>query len=159
MKPILLLMMTILAPASSPLFAQSYSASPVRWEYSVKKVSKDTYELHLTALIVPEWHIYAQRQPENAIGVPTAISFRPDSAVILEGKPQEIGNMEKYENQAVGIADWQYENKVDFVQTARVKKEAPVWVKGNIIYQACRKDECLKPVTVAFSLELNASPQ
>lgn len=154
-----LLMMVMLAAASSPLFAQSFSASPVRWEYSAKKVAPDSYELHLTARIVPEWHIYAQQQPENAIGVPTAITFQPDSAVILDGKPQEVGNMEKYDNKAIGIADWQYENKVDFVQAITVKTKAPVWVKGNIIYQACRQDECLKPVTVSFSLELNAPPQ
>lgn len=141
------------------LSAQSFSVSPVRWEYAARKVKKGVYELHMTAVIIPGWHIYAQHQPDNAIGVPTVVRFSADSGVVFEGKPAEIGHMKKFEDKALGISDWEYEDRVDFVEQVKVKTSLPVRVKGTIMYQACREGECLKPDSEAFSLELNAGTQ
>ncbi len=49
--------------------------SPVQWQFTSKKTGDNSFEVHLTAIIKPGWHVYAQHQPEDAIAVPTQIRF------------------------------------------------------------------------------------
>ena len=34
--------------------------NPVKWTYTAKKIKGDLYELHMTAVLEPKWHIYSQ---------------------------------------------------------------------------------------------------
>lgn len=134
------------------------SIQPVNWKYYTKQVSGNTYELHFTAIIQSGWHIYAQQQPSDAIAVPTTIKFSPDSLVIFDGNPIEVGQKEKFEDDAIGISDWQFEDRVDFVQKVRLKTNASLQIIGTILYQACQQRECLKPEEAAFSFLINKKP-
>jgi thiol:disulfide interchange protein DsbD len=74
--------------------------------------------------------------------------------------------MEKYKEKTLGIEQWQYANKVDFVQMV-VMKSTPALkgtpasggqpalktnITGSITYQTCNDHECLPPKTIAFSV-------
>ena len=58
-----LYMKKILTAAFLILFAGYANAqinNPVIWTYTAKKIADKTYELHMTATIGSNWHLYAQ---------------------------------------------------------------------------------------------------
>jgi len=129
--------------------------SPVKWNYSTQKLDEKTYEVHMTASIAEGWHIYAQQQPKDAISLPTKIKFNKNPLVKMEGSPAEFGKKEKYSIEALGIEQFQYAGKVDFVQ--RVALRAPgvkINLTGSIAFQACTDEMCLPVAEMQFNVAL-----
>ena len=128
--------------------------SPVNWAFSTKKVSDKTYEVHLTATLQSGWHLYSQIQPEDAIAIPTGFKFTNNPLLKLDGKIREIGKLEKFKDEKLGISAHQYSKKVDFVQIIKLKGNAKTNVSGSVEYQTCDDKKCLPPKTVNFSVDL-----
>jgi hypothetical protein len=145
-------MKTILLFVFTSLSFLSFAQSPVKWEYSVKKVADKTYEVHLTAIIDNGWHTFSQTQPKDAIPMPTGISFNKNPLVQLKGKIKEVGQMEKYKEKVLGTEQYQYSGKVDFVQTVVLKNNVKTNISGSVSYQTCNDHECLPPTVEKFSI-------
>src|SRR4051812_4769587 len=88
---------------------------PVTWNFSAKKLSATSYELHLTATLKEGWHIYSQSTPDGG-PVATNITFSKNPLVSIKGKPTEKGKMETRHEPLFGVDVKQFANKVDFVQ-------------------------------------------
>ena len=127
---------------------------PVTWNYSTKKISSNVYELHLKATIDRGWHLYAQQQPKNFIGVPTTIRFSNHPFLVFVGTIRELGDLKKNFEPVLDVAAWQYNNEVDFVQRVTTKNNVKTNVNGSIEFQACTDERCLQPATVSFSIPL-----
>ena len=132
----------------------SQAQSPVSWTYSAKKLSTGVFEVHLTASIENGWHVYAQEQPEDAIAMPTSFKFTRNPVVLLQGKVKEVGKKELFKDEVVGIAAYQYEDKVDFVQQVQLKIKGKTNLNGTISFQACTNERCLPLATADFSINL-----
>jgi hypothetical protein len=129
--------------------------NPVKWVYSAQKLDEKTYEVHMTASIAEGWHIYAQQQPKDAISLPTKIKFNKNPLVRMEGSPAEIGKKEKYSIEALGITQYQYADKVDFVQRVELKAPgAKISLSGSIAFQACTDEMCLPAAEMLFKVTL-----
>ena len=128
--------------------------SPVLWNYSATKTGDKTYELHITAIIQPGWHLYSQHQPDDAIINPTTIVFNKNPLVILDGKSKEIGKMELYRDKKLGISANQYAGKLDIVQKIKLKTNVKTNVVGSVEFQTCDDKKCLPPATVNFSIPI-----
>jgi thiol:disulfide interchange protein DsbD len=132
----------------------SFAQSPVSWTFSSKKLDDKTYEVRMTATIQRGWHLYAQKQPDDAIAQPTTFNFNNNPLLNIEGKVKEIGKLEKYKDEKLDISANQYSNKVDFVQLVKMKGKAKTAVTGQLEYQTCDDKKCLPPKTVNFSIAL-----
>ena len=135
---------------SNLLFAQIQN--PVSWTATSKKISDETYEIHLTANIDKGWHIYSQTTPEGG-PVPTSISFAKNPLLIIEGDAKEEGNLEKHNEPLFGnIEVKQFSDKVDFVQVVKLK--APVKTSANVSvkFMVCNDKQCLPPSVKNFSV-------
>ncbi|HWK06659.1 MAG TPA: protein-disulfide reductase DsbD domain-containing protein [Puia sp.] len=130
------------------------SQNPIQWQYSAKKVADKTYEIHLTANLESGWHAYSQTQPEEAVAQPTAIKFKTNPLVGIQGKVKEVGTMEKWQDEATGIKANQYENQVDFVQVVKLKGDVKTNISGSLTYQVCTDRMCLPPKTDDFSIKV-----
>jgi thiol:disulfide interchange protein DsbD len=135
---------------ASFLFAQS----PVSWTYSSKKIAANVYEVYMTANIQPGWHLYSQKQPEDAIAQPTSFNFNKNPLLNLDGSVKEVGKLEKFKDEKLDIAANQFSNKVEFVQVVKVKGKAKTNLTGKLEYQTCDDKKCLPPKTIAFSIAL-----
>ena len=133
-------------------FAQAQQ--PVQWNYSIKKITDTTSELRLSATIDAGWHIYSQTQPGRTISKPTKIEFTQNPLIHLEGKTEEFGQLDKHFEQTLGIVQYRYSNKVDFVQIIDVKSRVKMRITGTIAYQACTDEKCLPVAEVPFSVSL-----
>ena len=137
------------------VFAQNpYAQSPVSWNFTSKKVSDKTFEVHLTANILPGWHVYSQDQPDDAIATPTSVKINNNPLLKLDGKVKEVGSMEKYKDKILGISAHQYSTKVDFVQLVKMKSNAFTNVSGSVAFQTCDDKKCLPVKTVNFNIAL-----
>ncbi|MEP6712865.1 MAG: protein-disulfide reductase DsbD domain-containing protein [Ferruginibacter sp.] len=126
--------------------------NPVVWSYTSKKIDAKTYELHMTAVVQGKWHIYAQDAGEGP--EPTAFSFAKNPLVKPDGKIKEVGKLEKHYDPNFKSELKFYSNKVDFVQTVKLKSTAATIVKGTVSYMVCDDRKCLPPKEIPFSIKL-----
>lgn len=128
--------------------------SPVTWSFSAQKISDKTYEVHMKATIQNSWHLYSQKQPDDAIAIPTAFTIRANPLFKPDGKIKEVGKMELMKDVALGISANQYSNAVDFVQKIKLKSNVKTNFNGSVEYQTCDDKKCLPPKTVNFSVAI-----
>lgn len=128
--------------------------SPVTWSFTATKVGDKTYEVHMTATIQTNWHLYSQTQPEDAIAMPTTFTLNANPLISKEGKIKEVGKMEKMKDATLGVSANQYSTKVDFVQKIKLKANAKTNFTGKVEYQTCDDKKCLPPKTVSFSVAI-----
>ena len=135
----------------SVLFAQSNKQ--VKWAFTSKKIADKTYEVHMTATINGNFHMYAQN-----VGVegplPTAFVFTKNPLLQLDGKVKEIGKLvKKYESTWSGNVNY-YERSVNFVQKVKVKGSAKTNLAGKVEFMVCDDSRCLPPGEVEFSVNI-----
>lgn len=133
---------------------QSQGLNPVNWNFTSKKTGDKTYEIRLSATIQSGWHLYSQSQPEDAIAIPTGITFNSNPLLTLENKVKEVGKMEKFHDEKLELSANQYSNKVEFVQVVKLKANAKTNISGSVEYQTCDDKKCLPPKTVNFNIAL-----
>ena len=145
----LLFSFVVLVVTGASAFAQ---LNPVSWSFNSKKIADKTYEVRMTATMQPGWHLYSQVQPDDAIAIPTDIQFNKNPLLTLNGAIKEVGKMEKFKDDKLGVAANQYAKKVEFVQVVKLKANAKTNLTGTIEYQTCDDEKCLPPKKVNFNL-------
>lgn len=135
-------------------FTKAQMANPVKWTYTVKKVSDKVYDVYITAFLEDKWHIYAQDAGEGP--EPTSFKFKPNPLVKLDGKVKEIGKLEKSFDLNFNSTLKFYAKKVEFVQRVKLKSSAATVFKGSVNYMVCNDNKCLPPKEVPFTVNLPA---
>jgi hypothetical protein len=133
---------------------KAQTTDPVKWVYSVKKLSADTYELKMTANVTGNWHIYAQDIPDGG-AVPTTFTFDKNPLLKLDGKVSEVGKQEKVYDKNFKMNLKYYSKKVDFVQKVKLKTPVITIAKGKINFMVCNDEKCLPPKDVNFAISIN----
>ena len=128
--------------------------NPVSWTFSVKKTGDKTFQIEMKAQVQPGWHIYSQTQSEDAIALPTEISFNNNPLLILKGKVKEQGKLEKITDKTLGVTASQYSGVVSFIQEVELKAKVKTAVTGTVEYQTCDDEKCLPPKKVPFTISL-----
>ncbi len=127
---------------------------PVKWNFSAKKVADKTYEVYMTASIQSPWSIYSQSTPGGG-PLPTSFSFSKNPLVSLVGNVKESGAIQKKFEEVFEVDVLYYKNKVNFVQTVKLKSNVNTKITGTLEYMACDDTQCLPPKEVPFSIALN----
>lgn len=146
--------LSLILVAAIAFNANAQLANPVSWNYTIKKVADKTYEVRLTANIESGWHLFSQTQPDDAIAIPTDIVFNINPLLTLDGKPKELGKMEKFKDKSLGISANQYSKKVEFVQKIKLRGNVKTNITGTVEYQTCDDTKCLPPKKINFSLQV-----
>ena len=147
-ETLLLLLLMITANVGN-----SQIQNPVKWNYSAKKINPTTYELHLTANMGGNWHIYSQTTPDGG-PVPTSIAFNKNPLITIPGKPAEVGKLQQKHEPLFGVNVKQFGGKVDFVQIVKLKAPVKTNVAGSIEFMVCDDTQCLPPTVQKFSIAL-----
>lgn len=149
MKKYFLLTLAIIGLAAGA-WAQE---KPVNWSFTAKKIADKTYEVHITANITGNWHIYSQNVGVDG-PLPTSFTFVKNPLVTIDGTPKEQGKLIKKKEEAWdGVVNY-YEKTVNFVQTVKVKGAAKTNVAGKVEFMVCNDEKCLPPVEVEFSVAI-----
>lgn len=129
--------------------------NPVTWTFTSKKLTDNTYEIHMTATMEKGWHLYSQTQPDDAVAGPTTFTITSNPLIELVGKIREDGKLEKFHDKELEISANQYSKSVNFVQTIKLKGKAKTSFNGSVEYQTCDDKKCLPPKTVNFKVALD----
>ena len=128
--------------------------NPVNWTFTATKISAKQYELHMSAAIDGNWHIYAQDAGEGP--EPTSFTFVKNPLVKLDGKVKEIGKLESHYDANFKSTLKFYNEKVDFVQKVNLKSTANTVIKGSVLFMVCNDKRCLPPKEIPFSIKLES---
>ena len=117
MKKIFLLA-GLLTGTWAALMAQS--SKQVSWAYAAKKIADKTYEVHMTATIGGDYHMYAQDAGGEG-PVATSFTFVKNPLFTLEGPVKEAGKLIKKFEIAWNHDVKYYEKTVDYIQVVKLK--------------------------------------
>jgi hypothetical protein len=130
MKAIILIGLSFLLIA--PAMAQSNKQ--VNWVWSAKKIGDRTYEVHMTATIGGDFHLYAQDAGGDG-PIATAFTFNKSPLLTLDGVVKENGKLvRKYEEA------W--------------KSDVKTSLAGKVEFMVCNDHECLPPADVDIRIPI-----
>lgn len=135
---------------TSSLLAQS--EKEVQWSFAAKKIADNTYEIHMTARVNDDWHIYAQNAGEGPVS--TSFSFTKNPLVNFEGAIKESGKMKKVFDKTFDSEVRYYENTVNFIQVIKVKGNVKTNLAGKVEFMVCNDSRCLPPSQVPFKINI-----
>ena len=144
-------MISVLSTEKS--FSQIYN--PVKWEFSVKKISDTQADLIIKANIGKGWHLYSQFMSGKDGPIPTTFTYNPSDDYMLDGKTKESKVISKYEP-VYGMNLNYFENSATFTQKIKIKTDKNFSVKGKLNFMVCNDSMCLPPKDADFSFDISA---
>ena len=129
------------------------SSTQVKWTYSAKKIADKTFEVHMTAVIGGDYHLYAQDAGGDG-PIPTAFTFTKNPLLVTDGKVKEVGKMVKKFESAWSHDVNYYENTVDFVQVVKLKSNVKTALSGKVEFMVCNDRQCLPPADVDIKVNV-----
>ena len=149
MKSFLLFAFSLITAGVS--FGQSNKK--VNWNYAVKKIADKTYEVHMTAEIDGDYHLYAQNVGVDG-PVPTSFTFTKNPLISLEGTVKETGKKIKKNEPIWGGNVNYYEKSVTFVQVVKLKANVKTNLAGKVSFMVCDEKQCLPPADVDIKVSV-----
>jgi Disulphide bond corrector protein DsbC len=137
----------------SGTLAIAQSSKQVSWVYSATKVADKTYEVHMTATIGGDYHLYAQDAGGDG-PIPTAFNFTKSPLLALDGAVKEKGQLVKKFESAWNHNVNYYEKTVDFVQVVKLKSNVKTTLAGKVEFMVCNDKECLPPADVDIKVNI-----
>jgi len=138
---------------TSTTLAMAQSSKQVSWTYTTKKIADKTYEVHMTATIGGDFHMYAQNVGGDG-PIPTSFTFTKSPLFTLEGPVKEAGKMVKKFESAWNHDVNYYERTVDFIQVVKLKTNVKTSLAGKVEFMVCNDHECLPPADVDFKANI-----
>lgn len=133
--------------------SQAQILNPVKWNFSSKKISDKTFELHITAAIDPGWHIYTIDHNAD-IGVATSVTLNQNPLGTATGKIKVVGKPIIMKDPSTGEKVKFYEKSVDLVQLITLKAPVKTNITGTVEFMSCDDKQCLPPTSKQFSIAL-----
>jgi len=139
----------------SSLFAGAQKvADPTKWDYELKKLSWNTYEVIFHVTLKPGWHIFSLQPGDESI-VPPSFHFENNPNVSFDGKVEQRGKLITAKLEGIDKPVNYFESKVDFVFKMKLLNRKPLKVvTGDQHYQVCNDKLCIPPVWNNFVFEL-----
>jgi Disulphide bond corrector protein DsbC len=129
------------------------SIKEVHWTYSAKKIADKTFEVHMTASIDGDYHLYAQEAGGDG-PIPTKFTFVKSPLLSLSGNVVEKGKViQKYESAWAHNVNY-YEKNVDFVQVVKLKGNVKTDLSGKVEFMVCNDKQCLPPSEVDIKVNV-----
>jgi hypothetical protein len=129
------------------------SSKQVQWAWSVKKIADQTFEVHMTATINGDYHLYAQDAGGEG-PVQTAFAFTKNPLTELQGKVKESGALIKKFETAWNHDVRYYEKNVDFIQIVKLKAHVKTNLAGKVEFMVCNDRQCLPPSDVEINVNI-----
>jgi Disulphide bond corrector protein DsbC len=149
MKAIILIGLSFLL--IGPAVAQSNKQ--VNWAWSAKKIGDRTYEVHMTATIGGDFHLYAQDAGGEG-PIATSFTFNKSPLFTLNGTVKENGKLVKKYEEAWKHDVRYYERTVDFVQVVKLKSNVKTSLAGKVEFMVCNDHECLPPADIDINVPI-----
>ena len=140
------------------VFTNAQIIDPVIWEFSQSMISDSEVELQFKASIEKHWHLYSQftGQYYNDEGpIPTSFVFKESDFFIKKDSVIEEPPIEDYDPIWEETLKY-YEGEVTFRQKIKLITKDPFNITGEINFMLCDEVQCVFPMPVPFSFNINS---
>ena len=140
------------------VFTNAQIIDPVIWEFSQSTISDSEVELQFKASIEKHWHLYSQftGQYYNDEGpIPTSFVFKESDFFIKKDSVIEEPPIEDYDPIWEKTLKY-YEGEVTFRQKIKLITKDPFNITGEINFMLCDEVQCVFPMPVPFSFNINS---
>ncbi|MEK6614926.1 MAG: protein-disulfide reductase DsbD domain-containing protein, partial [Bacteroidota bacterium] len=124
--------------------------NPVKWSFSVNKISDTETELLLTASIDKGWHVYAMKQESDDGPISLTFNFEKSATYSLDGKINEPKPEKMYDKNFEMNVKY-YEREATYRQKIKLLSQESFSINGTLNYQTCNDQMCLPPTDVDFN--------
>lgn len=112
-------------------------SEPVIWKSSFQKISDTEYDIIFSAVILDNWHVYSQHNPEDASLPMRITTVEENPSFKLVGKATESKTYKEYSDV------WEkeeifFKNKAILTQRIQLTNKDITVVKLNLFYQVCK---------------------
>ena len=132
--------------------AMAQIKDPVKWTATSRKTATGT-EVVLSATLPKPWHIYSQFTGEGG-PIATSFKFSKNPLVTLDGSTKEVGKLKEQYDKLFDTKVKYYGDKVEFVQSVKVKGNVKTNLNVTIDYMTCDDSQCLPPTKKNFTISL-----
>ncbi|MES2836772.1 MAG: cytochrome c biogenesis protein CcdA [Bacteroidota bacterium] len=130
--------------------------TPVKWEFSSKKISDTEAELIFKAKIDEHWHLYSQFLEPGGPEA-TAFTINKSKSYELIGKVKEGKSIEMMDPN-FGMKVKYFAKEATFKQKIKLIDNKPFSVKGNVYFMVCDDKQCLPPEELDFKIKVDGAP-
>ncbi|MDR9487136.1 MAG: protein-disulfide reductase DsbD family protein [Salibacter sp.] len=130
---------------------------PITWEWEMKSLGDNEFELIAHAKIKENWHLYTMDLPEGDGPVATEFTILDSNAVELIGEPQQIGEkVNEYDPNFMMDLSF-FKKEATIKQRVKLLKEKAD-VRAEVYFMTCDDKRCLPPEGIVnkFTLEATA---
>jgi len=137
----------------SGLISGAQILNPTTWTFDSNQNGNEV-ELIFKASIEQGWHLYDTNLPE---GGPIATTFVFEDSTFFEfvgeiqKNPQPVIHFDETFQMNVGY----FSGAVVLTQKIKLKSDAAVAIKGNVLFMSCNDENCTPPEEVEFSFPFN----
>src|ERR1051325_1117946 len=117
--------------------ALAQTNDPVKWSFSVNKISEKEAELVFKANIQKDWHMYSMNQPTMDGGLPLAFEFEKNKNYELDGKVIEEPKPKEEYDKGFEVNVRIFEGAAKFRQKIKILSPESFSIKGSLSGQAC----------------------
>ncbi len=140
--------------AMAPIFGQILE--PVKWSFSLNKLSDTKIEVIADATIDDGWHLYSVNLPEGG-PIATSLNLESSGAYTLEGEIREEPKpSSQYDSTFEMNLAW-FSGKARLVQVIQLNAETATRIEGYVEFMACDDQQCLPPDRVDFELSVTGT--
>lgn len=128
---------------------------PVKWNYSVNRISDEEADLILKATIEKKWHLYSQFLPAGG-PIPTSFKFNKTKDYELVAKvkePKPISENDPNFNMVLKF----FANEATFKQRIKILSKSAFTVNGSLEFMCCDDSKCLPPEELKTSFKLEGN--
>lgn len=136
------------------LWAQN---NPVKWDYSVNKISEDEVELVFKANVAKPFHLYSQFL-EDGGPIPTEFTYDQTKNFKLIGKASEKPAPIEAFDETYEVNVRTFEKDAEFRQKIKVLSEEDFVVSGVINYMVCDENSCFPINDLEFKFQVKGVP-
>ena len=129
--------------------------NPVTWTFTSKKLTDNSYEISYDGYDRERLAFVFTNTARRCSSQPTTFSITNNPLIEVVGKIKEVGKMQKFHDKELEISANQYSEKVEFVQTIKLKGKVKTSFSGSVEFQTCDDKKCLPPKTVNFKVALD----
>lgn len=139
----------VIKPSQSKIAPQPF-INPVSWDFTLRPVENNIYEMVFTAYIQDKWYLYSQNNSGNA-PLPISFSFDDNSGIeFVDAVVNESGQLLTEKDPVFEKTVSRYQGTVSF--TRKVKFLENVKISGGVKYMTANNERYLMPKEVRFNL-------
>jgi thiol:disulfide interchange protein len=133
--------------------AHSQVLEPIKWEFSINKLSENEIEIIGHATIDEGWHLYSVSLPEGG-PIPTSINLSDLDLYEVSGEVREDPEPEAQYDEAFDMELAWFSDSAKIILPVVLNYDDVDVIEGYVEFMTCDDERCLPPERIDFSLQL-----